>query len=365
MARPGGPQPPGGGRSPLPPDRSPGGWTPPVVNNGWAPPGANLITGPSPTINGGNVFTNDPRMDILTGGAGGRGVNDFAGGWTGLSTAADAVSRYDLAKGASSARGDLKGLYDREYARDLLNRWPWWSAGDWGSGGSGSGGGYGSSGNGYGTSDSGYSNPSSAEAAQGYDSSANAASEEQNDSAQTSEASKDDAANADQKTAAAKECMEKALLAFQKGDYAEAQRQCEQAIRLVPGNANVHEFCALCQFAQGKYKEADATLYKVLAAGPGWHWKTLSSFYESAQTYIKQLRALEEYVREHPKDAAGRFVLAYHCLVLDERDAAAGQLQEVVKLQPKDKLSAGILKALEKAKKGKVQAPPDKPAPGR
>jgi len=87
--------------------------------------------------------------------------------------------------------------------------------------------------------------------------------------------------------------------------------------------------------------------------------------YQSAETYTKQLRELELYVKEHPKDAAGRFVLAYHYLVLDERDVAARQLREVVKLQPRDKVSAGILQALEKAKKGQVETPPAKPAPGR
>jgi tetratricopeptide (TPR) repeat protein len=293
-----------------------------------ARPGAN-IPGPSTAINRGNIFA--PRTDIATGDVG-RRVTDFAGGWSGLSSAAD----------------DLKGLYDREYARDLLNRWPWWSGGYGNSGSSG----YGYS-NPYSSSDSVYGNPYSTEATEGNDSSANAESQERNDSESNSKSSKEDAANSDNETTAAKQCMEKAVLVFQKGDYAGAQNQCEQAIRLAPGDANVHEFRALCQFAQVKYTDAAAALYAVLADGPGWDWKTLSSFYSSATTYTKQLRALEEYVKEHPKDAAGRFVLAYHYLVLDERDAALSQLREVVKLQPKDKVSAGIVKVLEKAKDGK------------
>ena len=339
--------PPGGGLPPL--SRSPGGWAPPVGNPGWAPPGA-VNTG---AINSGNIFTGDI----------GRGVNDFAGG---TSWAANAAGQYGFSQGMSSAADLAKGLYNREFARDLLNRWPWWSGGDWGSGGSGSsGGGDGSSDGGYSSGDSGYSNPSSTEAAQSTDSSANAASQQQNDSAQSSVPSNEEAANSDKETAAAKQSMEKAVLAFQNGDYAAAQRECERAIRLMPGNANVHEFCALCQFAQGNYKDAATTLRQVLAAGPGWDWKILSSFYTDAQSYQKQLRALEEYVRDRPKDAAGRFVLAYHYLALDERAAAAVRLQEVVKLQPNDKLSAGILQALGKANKGRVQGPPIKPAPGR
>jgi tetratricopeptide (TPR) repeat protein len=318
-------------------------------------PGANF-PGPGAAINNGNIFGNQA---VNINGDPSRGLNDFAGGWSGLSSAAaGAANQYGLSQGMSSAADLAKGWYNREYARDLLNNWPWWSGGGSGSGSSGSDGGYGSSG------DSGYSNPYSSDA-QGDGSSADAASQQQNGSQATSQADQDDAANADKETAAAKQCMEKAVLAFQKGNYVEAQTQCEQAVRLVPGNADVYQFCALCQFAQGKYKDAAGTLYKVLAAGPGWDWNTLNSFYENAESYTKQLRALEEFVREHGKDAAGRFVLAYHYLVLDERDAAAGQLQEIVKLQPRDKVSAGILKALEKAKKGNVKTPPEKPAPGR
>jgi Tetratricopeptide repeat len=352
MAGPAGRQPPGGGLGPNPfvrPGPGPGGWKPPLVNHDWARPGANIFN-PDTMINSGNA---------IAGRIGGSDGNVFAGGWSGLSS-----------EGLSSAADTLKGWYNREYARDLLSRWGWWSGGGWGSGDSGGYGGYGSSDSGYSnpysTSDSGYSSPYSTQAEQGNESSANAASQEQNNSQSSSEPSKEDVASSrDEFPADAKLSMEKAVLAFQKGDYAEAQKQCEQAIRLLPGDANLQQFRALCQFAQGKYKDAAAGLYAVLAAGPGWDWKTLSSLYPSAQTYTTQLRALEQYVKEHPKDAAERFVLAYHYLVLDERDAGLNQLQEVVKLQPKDKVSAGLAKALEKAKKGEIKAPPDKPAPGR
>ena len=141
--------------------------------------------------------------------------------------------------------------------------------------------------------------------------------------------------------------MSVARRAFRKGDYAEAQWQCERAIELLPGDANLNEFSALCQLAQGKYKDAAGTLYAVLATRPGWDWNTLSSFYTSVRTYNSQLRALEQYVRENPKEAAGRFVLAYHYVVLDRREAAVGQLREVMKLQPRDQVSPAILQALE------------------
>jgi tetratricopeptide (TPR) repeat protein len=327
-----------------------------VANHGWPRPGAN-ITAPRTTLERGNSITWNPRTDIRTGSAGNRSLNVSPSGRTGLSSAANAASR---------AAG-------REYARNRDGRWNWryqpwfWAGYGYGSGsGSGDssyGSGYGS-GSGYG--DSSYGSGSGSTGTQsGYDSSAYAGSREPNSWTPRSASSTEDAATTREETPAARQPMDSARLAFQKGDYAGAQRQCEQVIQQQPGDANLHEFRALCQFAQGQYKDAASTLYPVLAAGPGWDWNTLSSFYTSAQTYTKQLRALEQYVKDYPNEPAGHFVLAYHYLVLDEPDAALGQLHQVVKLQPRDQVSPGILAALEKAKTDRPGAPPDKPAPGR
>jgi hypothetical protein len=44
--------------------------------------------------------------------------------------------------------------------------------------------------------------------------------------------------------------------------------------------------------------------------------------------------------------AALRFLLAYHCLVLNQREEAVKPLNEVVELNPKDKLSEAMAKAI-------------------
>ena len=72
----------------------------------------------------------------------------------------------------------------------------------------------------------------------------------------------------------------------------------------------------------------------------------LRGLYPDEETYTRQLRKLEEYVRKHPESGYGHFVLAYQYLVLDAMDAALKQLREVVRLQPEDKLSAALLDAL-------------------
>jgi len=151
--------------------------------------------------------------------------------------------------------------------------------------------------------------------------------------------------------------LDEARAAFAKGDYAQAQQLIEKGIQKLPGDATLHEFRALTQFAQKKYADAAGTIYAVLVAGPGWDWETLKSFYDSDKTYQEQLRALEEYSRANPKAADAHFLLAYHYLVLDTKDAAVKQLEEVVKLMPKDELSAALLKAL------KEPPPTDRPQP--
>lgn len=162
----------------------------------------------------------------------------------------------------------------------------------------------------------------------------------------------------DPNAAAAAKILDSARQAFLANDYNNALQMVDRAISSSPKDTTLHEFRALVLFAQRRYQDATATIYAVLAVGPGWDWNTLSSFYRDPQIYTAQLRALEEYTRANPKEAGPRFLLAYHYLVTDHRDAAARALRSVVALQPNDQLATYMLQTLEK----KEQPPP--PAPG-
>jgi hypothetical protein len=52
------------------------------------------------------------------------------------------------------------------------------------------------------------------------------------------------------------------------------------------------------------------------------------------------------WAQDHPKEPDAKFLLAYHSLTLEQPEAAIPLLEEVVALQPKDQLSAQILKVL-------------------
>jgi tetratricopeptide (TPR) repeat protein len=137
--------------------------------------------------------------------------------------------------------------------------------------------------------------------------------------------------------------FDQARTAFYENRYDDAMKATDKALASMPKDAVIHEFRALILFAQGKYREAAAALHPVLAVGPGWDWTTMAGLYPSVDVYTKQLRKLEDYVRAHPDAADARFLLAYHYLTGNHKDAAIGQLKTVIKLQPEDTVSAQLL----------------------
>lgn len=148
--------------------------------------------------------------------------------------------------------------------------------------------------------------------------------------------------------------FDQARMSFQAGDYQQALSLTDQALAQMPNDAAIHEFRALVLFAQQRYDEAAAVLYSVLSVGPGWDWTTMAGLYANIDTYTQQLRELENYRVQHPDDAAPAFLLGYHYSTAGYKDEAAQQYEAVVKLQPGDQLSAGLLSLL--------QPPPSQPA---
>jgi tetratricopeptide (TPR) repeat protein len=144
----------------------------------------------------------------------------------------------------------------------------------------------------------------------------------------------------------AQETLTSARESFKAGDYARALALTDQALVQTPNDPILHEFRALVLFALKRYKEAAATDYAVLTAGPGWNWATMVGLYPDVDTYNKQLRELEASVRQNRNDASIRFLLAYHYMVQGHKDAAAKEFQNVVKIEPTDQLSARFAAAL-------------------
>ena len=166
------------------------------------------------------------------------------------------------------------------------------------------------------------------------------------------------AAPPDQTTAdPANSLFAQAREAFNAGNTAAALDLDQQAIKLMPNDATLHEFLALVQFAEGKYDQAAAGLYAVLSVGPGWDWTTLVGMYNDVETYTKQLRALEAFVKQNPKSNSAQFVLAYHYITQGHDKAAVSHLKTIVASQPEDTLSAQLIKQLEPSESATAPAP--------
>ncbi len=155
--------------------------------------------------------------------------------------------------------------------------------------------------------------------------------------------------------------------AFHNDQFDQALALTEQALEKAPRDAAINEFRSLCLFALGQYRESSATIH---AAGPGWDWTTMISLYSGKEAYEGQLRKLEEAVKANPQAADQRFLLAYHYLTCNHKDAALTQWKHVVELQPDDELSADLVKMYSPPAESDTQvadtAPPaekvDKPA---
>jgi tetratricopeptide (TPR) repeat protein len=152
--------------------------------------------------------------------------------------------------------------------------------------------------------------------------------------------------------------FDKGLSSFKEGNYQAALNSFNTALSKNSGDPVVHEVRALSLFALGDYTSAAVALNSLLAAAPGMDWTTVSSLYGNSDDYTAQLRKLEEYCKANPKNPASAFVLAYHYLVIGQKESAIRALKVVVENQPKDVTAKRMLEALDpKPIEAKAAAP--------
>ncbi|MFN9437024.1 MAG: tetratricopeptide repeat protein [Planctomycetota bacterium] len=137
------------------------------------------------------------------------------------------------------------------------------------------------------------------------------------------------------------------LAAFKNGNYQEALKSFDTALRQNGSDPVIHEVRALALFATRDYNGAAAALNSLLASAPGMDWTTMSGLYGDSEKYTEQLRSLESFCKANPKNPASAFVLAYHYLVIGQKDSAIRALKVVTANQPSDLVAKRMLEALE------------------
>lgn len=136
---------------------------------------------------------------------------------------------------------------------------------------------------------------------------------------------------------------------FRRGEYANAGALVDEAIRLLPNDPTLHQFRALVLFARGKYQDAAAAAYSVLAVDSGWTRDTLSKLYDDPKQYEAQFRALQRFVETNPRAIDAQFLLGYHYLMLGEFERALQNLEVVRAARPDDRVTANLISAIRNA----------------
>ncbi len=160
----------------------------------------------------------------------------------------------------------------------------------------------------------------------------------------------------DDSNTAQSQILDNAVAAFRQNDYDAALDIVNQGITQYPTDSVLHEFRGLTLFAKGDYQQAASTVHSVLAVGPGWDWATVSNIYPDVSIYTQQLRALEAFTRSNPQDAGSRFLLGYQYMTNGYPDAAQRQFEQVVKLQPNDRVARDVLTMIKSQSETQVAA---------
>jgi tetratricopeptide (TPR) repeat protein len=157
--------------------------------------------------------------------------------------------------------------------------------------------------------------------------------------------------------------FDQARVAFLEGRYEEALKLTEAAIAQMPHDAVLHEFRSLVLFALRRYAESAAAIHAVLAVGPGWDAKTLTSLYPDMATYTNHLRALEGYRDSNLKAPELHFLVGYHYLTCGYPVEAASEFRRATELRPKDAVAASLAATLSPHDMPETTSPNEQAAP--
>jgi tetratricopeptide (TPR) repeat protein len=131
--------------------------------------------------------------------------------------------------------------------------------------------------------------------------------------------------------------------ALVRGNYHTAYQWAQRADQIMP-QARIHAIMAQALFAQGAYRGAAAAAREAATMGPLIDWPTLYGYYDYQRSrYNRQFHALEEYVRQNPSSADGRFLLGYEYLILGQTEPAHAQLAIAAVLDPLDMVPRSML----------------------
>jgi len=127
-------------------------------------------------------------------------------------------------------------------------------------------------------------------------------------------------------------------LYFRRGEFDKALMEFQRATVACPERPFPHLALAGVWAALSRYEAAAAALRQGAVAANGRRLTTdeLARLRRPSQAIRQRLLLLKGWCKQHPDDRDARLVLAYYCLLANEREAAAARLAELQSKNPDD-----------------------------
>jgi tetratricopeptide (TPR) repeat protein len=151
--------------------------------------------------------------------------------------------------------------------------------------------------------------------------------------------------------------------AFRSGDYLGAVQTLRHAVVDDPQNALITLLLGQALFATGRFEEAAGAIQAAMLRLPKDQWGVVIAHHEELYgkrtDYTDQLHALESAIKARPAEPALRFLAGFHYAYLGFATEAVDQLEEALKLAPRDEMTRQLRNEL----RNKLANPTKPPAP--
>ncbi len=97
------------------------------------------------------------------------------------------------------------------------------------------------------------------------------------------------------------------------------------------------------RFAEGDYRAAAAEAHALASISGVPSWDQIYGLYGDVDRYASNLRSLEDFAKQHPKDTDAHFLLGMLYLATGYRAEAEEHLATVADLMPHDKIAQNLL----------------------
>jgi tetratricopeptide (TPR) repeat protein len=144
--------------------------------------------------------------------------------------------------------------------------------------------------------------------------------------------------------------VNQALVSLRSADYDNVLLQLDPALTETPDDGAAWLLRAQALFGLASYAKAAQSLHIAMRLLPPSEWgqpiTKRGEYFRSSEEYTARLRALEAYVRAHPNEGAGHFLLGYHYGYLGHDSLAERELETALRLVVGDEAAAALLQSL-------------------